>query len=102
LRGQAKADLRASIARVRVRLEREREAPARSVHLCEPRARTLSFRLEAAWRLRRCMSLDGREKGRRSVVIGGAMHDHTRSKSPFCAPACNGVGGGGVVCADEF
>ena len=31
---------------LRVRLKREREAPARSVHLCEPRSRTLSLRLE--------------------------------------------------------
>ena len=86
------ADLRAPNARVRVRLEREREAPHRSARLCDPRARTRSAcdtnsRLvyptasELAW---------PGNWGRRSVAIGegrGARHGRTRSQSPpFSAP----------------
>ena len=101
------ADLRAPNARVRVRLEREREAPHRSARLCDPRARTRSAcdtnsRLvyatasELAW---------PGNWGRRSVAIGEGRGRGTAARArnrPFSAPhARNGVGiGSGVrVCA---
>ena len=94
----AKADLRASNARVRVRLEREREAPNRSARLCDPRARTRSAcdtnsRLvyptasELAW---------PGNWGRRSVAIGEGRGRGTaaRARNPplFSAPCTQRCG----------
>ena len=100
----AKADLRASNARVRVRWEARTRGPGpkRAPVRTTGANAQLATRI-AAWRLARRNEVGWPGKwGRCSVVIGGAMHGRTRARNcPVERPTHATVWASGVVCANE-
>ena len=99
----AKADLRASNARVRVRLEARTRGPGpkRAPVRTTGANAQLATRI-AAWRLARRNEVGWPGKwGWCSVVIGGAMHGRTRARNcPVERPTHATVWASGVVCAN--